>query len=84
MVKSEEITGICRICGNEGIGKPFNDWVRDTFTNLDMLVPGEIIVIRASSGSSKSQKNSKNAWEKISHRKCRTIPISSSMVSGCR
>lgn len=35
--------GICRICGSVGTGQSFDDWVRDTFTNYDLLHPGEII-----------------------------------------
>lgn len=34
---------ICRICGKEGNGQPFATWVKDTFTNYDLLKPGEII-----------------------------------------
>lgn len=33
----------CAICGNDSQGTPFDDWVRDTFTNFDRLQPGEII-----------------------------------------
>jgi hypothetical protein len=35
--------GICRICGQDGIGFLFSDWVRDTFTDWDKILPGEII-----------------------------------------
>lgn len=35
--------GICRVCGEAGIGLPFGDWVRKTFTNWDLLVPGTIL-----------------------------------------
>jgi len=35
--------GICRICGQNGIGLPFSAWVRDTFTDWDKILPGEII-----------------------------------------
>lgn len=35
--------GICRITAEEAIGQPFNKWVRDTFTNHDVLHPGDII-----------------------------------------
>jgi len=38
-----EISGNCRICGQSKRGEPFESWVRDTFTNLDRLQPGEII-----------------------------------------
>lgn len=37
------MTTTCRICGNPGEGRPFDEWVSDTFTNWDMLYPGEII-----------------------------------------
>ena len=33
----------CRICGKDGIGQPFDDWVKPTFTDWDKLQPGEII-----------------------------------------
>lgn len=35
--------GICRITGKESVGLPFKDWVRNTFTNHDELLPGNII-----------------------------------------
>ena len=35
--------GICRICGKATEGAPFTSWVKDTFTNYDLLHPGEII-----------------------------------------
>jgi hypothetical protein len=35
--------GVCRFCGNAGEGESFTEWVRDTFTNHDLLVPGEIV-----------------------------------------
>jgi len=35
--------GICRITGVEGVGTPFNNWVKDTFTNHDLLHHGDII-----------------------------------------
>jgi len=35
--------GICRICGQSGSGMAFEKWVRPTFTNRDLLFPGEII-----------------------------------------
>ncbi len=37
------MNGICRICGQLGEGQSFDAWVRDTFTNWDLLHPGEII-----------------------------------------
>jgi len=38
-----ETAGICRVCGQENIGLPFDDWVRPTFTDWDKLVPGDIL-----------------------------------------
>ena len=35
--------GVCRICGKMGEGEAFSSWVKDTFTNYDLLHPGEII-----------------------------------------
>jgi len=35
--------GVCCITGKVGIGHPFKKWVKDTFTNLDVLYQGEII-----------------------------------------
>ena len=37
------LSGVCRGCGETGIGLPFGEWVRTTFTDWDKLVPGEII-----------------------------------------
>jgi len=35
---------ICgKICGKDGPGVAFNDWVKDTFTNYDFLHPGNVI-----------------------------------------
>lgn len=34
---------ICKVCGGEGQGQPFVDWVKPTFTDHDLLVDGEII-----------------------------------------
>lgn len=36
-------SGICRICGQPGSGLPFTTWVRDTFTDWDKILPGDII-----------------------------------------
>jgi hypothetical protein len=33
----------CRFCGCEADGRPFNDWVRPTFTDHDKLLPGDIV-----------------------------------------
>ncbi len=38
-----EMPGVCRTCGNFSAGMRFEKWVKDTFTNFDLLVPGEII-----------------------------------------
>jgi len=35
--------GTCRVCGLSGIGLPFDDWVRPTFTDWDKLQPGDIL-----------------------------------------
>lgn len=40
---TEPISGTCRICGREKTGLDFNAWVKDTFTNHDLLLPGDII-----------------------------------------
>ena len=36
-------TGTCRICAERAVGAGFDAWVRDTFTNYDLLHPGDII-----------------------------------------
>lgn len=41
MVGSE--SGVCRTCGDAGLGILFDDWVKDTFTNFGELVPGDIL-----------------------------------------
>jgi hypothetical protein len=38
-----EKKGTCRICGKMAEGQPFERWVKDTFTNHDLLMPGDII-----------------------------------------
>lgn len=35
--------GVCRLCGAEDQGQAFGRWVKDTFTNHDLLCPGEIV-----------------------------------------
>jgi len=35
--------GTCRVCGLLGVGLPFIDWVRPTFTDWDKLQPGDIL-----------------------------------------
>lgn len=37
------IAGICRTCGFSATGSPWDEWVRDTFTDQDKLRPGEIV-----------------------------------------
>lgn len=37
------MNGHCRFCGQEKQGQEFDKWVRDTFTDWDKLLPGEII-----------------------------------------
>jgi hypothetical protein len=34
---------ICRFCGKEGAGVPFDKWVKPTFTDHDKLLDGEIV-----------------------------------------
>ena len=38
-----DTAGTCRICGSDGTGLDFQSWVRKTFTDHDLLVPGDII-----------------------------------------
>lgn len=40
---SGKARGCCRLCGAVGCGLPFTEWVKDSFTNFDLLRPGEII-----------------------------------------
>jgi hypothetical protein len=42
-VNKPKMDGICRICGQDKNGIEFKNWVKDTFTNYDLLVPGKII-----------------------------------------
>jgi hypothetical protein len=35
--------GTCRLCGAAGQGRPFGAWLRPTFTDHDILRPGEIV-----------------------------------------
>jgi hypothetical protein len=35
-------SGVCRMCGCEGVGLPFAKWVKPTFTDWDKLRPGTI------------------------------------------
>jgi hypothetical protein len=37
------VHGSCRITGKKSIGQKFSNWVRDTFTDIGNLHPGEII-----------------------------------------
>jgi len=43
MLWENKMDGICRICGLESSGVDFDSWVKDTFTNYDLLHPGNII-----------------------------------------
>lgn len=38
-----DAAGMCRFCGLSGLGLSFAAWVRDTFTDHDRLLPGDII-----------------------------------------
>jgi hypothetical protein len=38
-----EQVGTCRTCGATGVGESFTSWVRDTFTDHDKLLAGDII-----------------------------------------
>ncbi len=38
-----ETRGMCRVLGREAVGVPFSDWVKDTFTDTNLLFPGNII-----------------------------------------
>lgn len=38
-----DVEGVCRVCGLFGVGLPFGDWVRPTFTDWDKLQPGDIL-----------------------------------------
>lgn len=35
--------GVCRTCGMPGVGTPFAGWVKPTFTDHDLLLPGDIV-----------------------------------------
>jgi hypothetical protein len=37
-----DASGVCRLCGAEGTGQLFDKWVKDGFTNFDLLQGGEI------------------------------------------
>lgn len=64
-----EAKGICRTCGIGGVGVPFADWVKDSFTNHDLLREGSIVcraclfcfeekseILKAKTGRDKPQK----------------------------
>lgn len=38
-----DVSGLCRACGRQGVGLPFDRWVKDTFNDFDRLAPGEIV-----------------------------------------
>lgn len=42
-IKYGDTPGICRITGKNGIGIPFDKWVKKTFTDHAYLFPGDII-----------------------------------------
>jgi len=37
------MAGICRLCGANAIGAPWQSWVKDTFTGHDQLWPGALV-----------------------------------------
>jgi len=37
------MTGVCRFCGRQNEGDDFQRWVKPTFTDLDKLLPGDIV-----------------------------------------
>lgn len=39
--------GRCAVCGIDGVGVPFDEWLSDTFTDLDKLVHGGTIACHA-------------------------------------
>lgn len=39
----DKMIGVCRICGIEKTGRSFATWVPDTFTNFNLLFPGDVI-----------------------------------------
>lgn len=39
----DNVPGTCRITGQQSTGMPFKKWVRDTFTDIGSLRPGDII-----------------------------------------
>jgi hypothetical protein len=42
-VMEGDTPGTCRSCGEESIGTPFEEWVRDTFNDRNRMMPGDII-----------------------------------------
>lgn len=38
-----DVPGVCRSCGIDGVGLPFDDWVKRTFVDFDKLQPGSIV-----------------------------------------
>jgi hypothetical protein len=38
-----EISGLCRLCSDSGVGLAAMEWIKDTFTDHDKLWPGEIV-----------------------------------------
>ena len=41
--RESAMQGRCRFCGGQGEGPAFSVWVRESFTNWDRLLPGEIV-----------------------------------------
>jgi hypothetical protein len=41
--ETPDTQGVCRFCGRSNTGIPFDSWVKDTFTDHDKLLPGEIV-----------------------------------------
>lgn len=41
--EASDTQGACRICGRSSTGIPFGLWVKDTFTDHDKLLPGQIV-----------------------------------------
>jgi hypothetical protein len=64
-----EVKGICRTCGADSVGILFSSWVKDSFTNHDLLREGSIVcraclfcfeekseILKAKTGRDKPQK----------------------------
>lgn len=42
-IMAGDTAGQCRTCGADGVGLPFDQWVKDTFTDHNRLGPGTIV-----------------------------------------